>query len=598
MSRAGAGPPPENGGAGREAARISELGFGQKHASPDAGEVELLVGGWIEGAAASGLSVRVRVLSPDGAPAGETRCAVVPGGGGSFHAALRLADPPRWWLAGLGAPALHTVEIGLETPGGERLDTASRRVGLRTLCCESGPDGTRALVCNGVRVFARGAEWGEGCAAAPELAVAAAADANFNALRLPSGAPPPPESFFDACDESGIAVLGVAGIDGGADSGQGGDAGTDADDAGADAEVAAGAMTLHSCIPDNPLSEPDDDTGFETARSVVSWAAPETLEEEVPGALGALNGTEMGSRTALRGGPPALASAILAAWPMPKSPAGWVWLSQLAQAGELRRRVAAARASFFQGGGRPPFPAAEAGLAPTGLFWAPLQSARAGADASSVDAAGRWKALHYAAARMFAPEAVFALPGTGAEVPRAVRVVDRAGAGRATVFSWRLTAMDGETLAAGSSPVSPGFAGAEALPLPDTAPFFARRGRADLALWLALRDPEGCVVSRDCALFVPPRALRLQDPELSVDCAQLDGAESERDGEQVFRVSVSAAAPAFGVFLETPGLPALFEDSFFGLDPDETVELHVATLRRVSEAEFRAALRVRSLFDL
>ena len=597
MSRAG--PPPEAGRGGRAAARISELGFGQKHASPGAGEVELLVGGWIEGAAASGLSVRVRVLSPDGAPAGETRCAVVPGGGGSFHAALRLADPPRWWLAGLGAPALHTVEIGLETPGGGLLDAVSRRVGLRTLFCEGGADGTRTLVCNGVRVFARGAEWGEGCAAAPELAVAAAADACFNAIRLPSAAGSPPESFFEACDEAGIAVLGVAGVGGDADPGRegvGGDSGYDGEEE--DAAVAAGAMTLHSCIPDNPLSEPDDDTGFETARSVVSWAAPETLEEEVPGALGALNGTEMVSRTALRGGPPALASAILASWPMPKSPAGWVWLSQLAQAGELRRRVAAARASFSRGGGRSPFPASEAGLSPTGLFWAPLQAARAGADASSVDAAGRWKALHYAAARMFAPEAVFALPGTGADAPRAVRLVDRAGAGRATAFSWRLTAMDGETLAAGSSPVSPGFAGAEALPLPDPAPFFARRGREDLALWLALRDPEGCVVSRDCALFAPPRALRLQDPELSVDCAQLDGAESERDGEQVFRVSVSAAAPAFGVFLETPGLPALFEDSFFDLDPDETVELHVATLRRVSEAGFRAALRVRSLFDL
>ena len=578
-------------------ARIAELGFGQKHASPGGGEVELLVGGWIEGArGAPGFSIRVRAVSPDGREAGGCVCPVSPGGGGSFHASLRLSGAPLWWLSGLGEPALHVVEVGLDGPDGKRLDSVSRRVGLRTLECETRADGSRALVCNGVRVFARGAEWGGGAAAVPELAVAAAADACFNALRLAPGAPVPPETFFDACDEAGIAVLGAAGLGSDGDSGWDGAPGGASGDAAADS--AAAGMMLHPCLPDRPLAEPDDDTGFETARSVVSWASPETLEEEVPGALDALNGTEMVARTALRGGPPALAAAVLADWPMPKSPAGWTWISQLAQAAELRRRVAAARVSFFRNGSRAPFPETGPVPAPTGVFWAPLQSARAGADASSLDSAGRWKALHYAAARMFAPEAVFALPGAGGAAPRAVRVVDRAGAGRAVWFSWRLTAMDGETLAAGSSPVSPDFAGAEELPLPDPAPFFVRRGREDLALWLALRDADGCVVSRDCALFVPPRALRLQDPGLSVDCSELDGAESERDGEQVFRVGVSAAAPAFGVFLETPGLPALFEDSFFALDPDETVELHVATLRRVSGAGFRASLRVRSLFDL
>lgn len=580
----------------RVGARIAELGFGQKHVTPGGGEVELLVGGWIEGSVGPGLSIHVRVLSPDGRAVGGCSCPVSHRGGGSFHASLRLSGAPLWWLSGLGEPALHAVEIALEGPDGKRLDSVTRRVGLRTLECEPRGDGARSLVCNGVRVFARGAEWGGGAAAVPELAVAAAADACFNALRLAPGSPVPPETFFDACDAAGIAVLGAAGL--GSDDGSS----WDGSSGGASAESGAAApaeMMLHPCLPDHPLAEPDDETGFETARSVVSWAAPETLEEDVPGALGALNGLEMTSRTALRGGPPALAAAVLADWPMPKSPAGWVWLSQLAQASELRRRVASARAAFSSLEGSGPLPSAcESGSAPTGVFWSPLQSARAGADASSLDSAGRWKALHYVAARMFAPEAVFALPGVDGAKARAVRVVDRAGVGRATEFSWRLTAMDGETLAAGSSPVSPGFVGAGELPLPDPTPFFVRRGREDLALWLALRDADGCVVSRDCALFVPPRALRLQNPDLSVDVSALEESDADRGGEQVFRVSVSASAPAFGVFLETPGLPALFEDSFFGLDPDETVEIHVATLRRVSESEFRAALRVRSLFDL
>ena len=129
----------------RAGARIAELGFGQKHASPGGGEVELLVGGWIEGArGAPGFSIRVRAVSPDGREAGGCVCPVSPGGGGSFHASLRLSGAPLWWLSGLGAPALHVVEVGLDGPDGKRLDSVSRRVGLRTLECETRADGSRA----------------------------------------------------------------------------------------------------------------------------------------------------------------------------------------------------------------------------------------------------------------------------------------------------------------------------------------------------------------------------------------------------------------------------------------------------------------------
>lgn len=564
-------------------ARVAEIGFGQKHSAPGGGNVELLAGGWIEceeGVDPSTLRLRLRVFDPDGAEVGAA--SAEPGAEGSFHASVVLENPPLWRLAGAGGGAMHSVEAALLSEDGGILHEIRRRVGLRTLRSETRPDGSRVLCCNGVETFARGAEWEPWCGAD---AIAAAADASFNALRLPPGAPLPPDSFFEACDEAGIAVLGAAGAAEGGESGDGG--GEDADPG---AGAAADAMLLHPCIPDNPLAEPDDDTGFETVRSVVSWSAPETLEAEVPGALDALNGPEMTARTSLRGGTPALAAAVLGSWPMPRTPEGWVRLSQIAQASEVRRRVAAARVAFALRGRRD----RSGSAAPTGFFWAPLQSARAGADAASLDSAGLWKALHHEAARSFAPEAVFALRDAPDSPVRAFRVSDGPGPGRSAEFAWRLTAMDGETLAAASRPLGPAAPGAEPLPLPDISPFFARRGRADLVLWLALRDPEGCVVSRDFALFAPPRALRLQDPELQYDVSALE----DQGGEQVFRVSVSASAPAFGVFVETPGLPSICDESCFALDPDETIDVHVATLGRAGEAEFRAALRVRSLFDL
>ena len=130
--------------------------------------------------------------------------------------------------------------------------------------------------------------------------------------------------------------------------------------------------------------------------------------------------------------------------------------------------------------------------------------------------------------------------------------------------------------------------------LPDPAPFFAHWGRGSLALWIAALDEEGYVLSRDHRLYAPPRELRLQDPGLAVDVAP----PQLVDGEQVYRVTLSASAPAFGIFLDLPGRPALFGDGFFALEPDETLDVEVTPLAPVREAAFRRALRVRSLWDL
>ncbi|MBQ7667080.1 MAG: hypothetical protein IJS46_03695, partial [Kiritimatiellae bacterium] len=173
-------------------------------------------------------------------------------------------------------------------------------------------------------------------------------------------------------------------------------------------------------------------------------------------------------------------------------------------------------------------------------------------------------------------------------------VVDANAAPEATLFCWRLATLDGTTLAASTHALAGARAPVEPLPLPGMEPFFAVNRREDMVLWLCLKDARGCVVARDKALFAPPRCLALQDPGISLDVSQI----ADESGEQVFRVGVSASAPAFGVSILLPGIPALVEDSFFDIEPDETVEVHVATLRNVGETEFRAALRAMSLFDL
>ena len=132
------------------------------------------------------------------------------------------------------------------------------------------------------------------------------------------------------------------------------------------------------------------------------------------------------------------------------------------------------------------------------------------------------------------------------------------------------------------------------VPLPDFVAHLRHFGPGGVVLWVSALDDEGYVLSRDHLLFADPRDLRLQDPALSVD---LDEAP-DVDGEQVLKAPVSVSAPAFGIRLELPGVPALFDDNAFALEPDETLEIHVTPLERADPAALRRLLRARSLFDL
>ncbi len=154
--------------------------------------------------------------------------------------------------------------------------------------------------------------------------------------------------------------------------------------------------------------------------------------------------------------------------------------------------------------------------------------------------------------------------------------------------------MDGATLASGGGPFLAPAQSVHPLPLPDLSAHLAHFGPGALALWLTATDAEGFVLARDHLLFAEPRLLELQDPALSVDVSEAP----DVDGEQVFKATVSVSAPAFGIRLELPGVPALFGDGFFALEPDETLDVPVTPLERMRPADFRRRLRTSSLFDL
>ena len=150
------------------------------------------------------------------------------------------------------------------------------------------------------------------------------------------------------------------------------------------------------------------------------------------------------------------------------------------------------------------------------------------------------------------------------------------------------------TLASGAARFAAPAQSVHPLPLPDLSAHLAHYGPGNLALWLSALDAEGYVLSRDHWLFAEPRLLALQDPALAVDL----GEAPDVDGEQVLKATVSVSAPAFGIRLDLPGIPALFGDGFFALEPDETLDVYVTPLERADPAELRRRLVARSLYDI
>lgn len=147
------------------------------------------------------------LYAPDGTCIGSARGAKV---------RFTVDQPQLWWPNGYGAQPLYTLRTALYC-GGVRADEKVQRVGLRTLALDTAEDGygrAFAFVCNGVKLFAKGANiipydcllWTD-TAAREERLLRECAAANFNMLRVWGGGYYGSDRFYDLCDEAGIMVM-------------------------------------------------------------------------------------------------------------------------------------------------------------------------------------------------------------------------------------------------------------------------------------------------------------------------------------------------------------------------------------------------------
>ena len=131
--------------------------------------------------------------------------------GGVAHLVLTIPEPVLWWPAGLGAQALHDLDLTGPGAPARRL-----RIGLREMRLISEPDAAGrsfGVQVNGRAVFARGANWipadalhGRITPEAVRGLLQSAVDANMNMLRVWGGGRYEPDWFYDACDELGLMV--------------------------------------------------------------------------------------------------------------------------------------------------------------------------------------------------------------------------------------------------------------------------------------------------------------------------------------------------------------------------------------------------------
>ena len=139
----------------------------------------------------------------------ETKVRLGPGETAPVELRIPLARPRLWWPNTYGEPFLYTAEAELRADG-QRSDSKRFRFGVRRF--DTPVDGgVLSLYCNGVRILAKGGNWGMDDGLKRDTArtlrdkVRLHAEAGLTMIRNWVGMTNHP-GFYDACDEYGILI--------------------------------------------------------------------------------------------------------------------------------------------------------------------------------------------------------------------------------------------------------------------------------------------------------------------------------------------------------------------------------------------------------
>ncbi len=203
---------------------------------------------------------------------------------------------------------------------------------------------------------------------------------------------------------------------------------------------------------------------------------------------------------------------------------------------------------------------------------------------SSLDYFGRWKAMHYAAKRFYAP---LLLSAADSGMLREIHVTNDSTETRESEVRWRLETLAGKVADRGTRRIS-------AAPLADTLAlaldFSGRLSDEDLRntilvceLWRGRTKIASCI-----SPFAPIKHLALADPGLKAKAGL---------GKKGLVIDVTAKKLALFVELSLVGADVVFSDNYFDLPAGASARITAPLPAGWTPARARKALRIRSLID-
>ncbi len=248
-----------------------------------------------------------------------------------------------------------------------------------------------------------------------------------------------------------------------------------------------------------------------------------------------------------------------------------VYLSQIVQAEAIRIGVEHWRRNYPRCAGA--------------LYWQ-LNDCWPGLSWSSIDYAGRWKALQYSARRFFENVAL-SIEQRGAGI--GVFLVNDTAPLVQGELAWSLETLAGERVDQGVQAVAVLPNCAEKIVVFD---FTAQlKGDPNLVFVAEFRPNEQPgSFQRSIALFKPEKELVLPDPRLAV--------EFQAGLQDELHLTVRAQALARFVHLDLPGQTVTFSDNYFDLPAGRELEVSCELPDGMSSEEARQKLSVRSLYGI
>jgi len=562
---------------------------------------------------------------------------------GKGSTSILVQDAKLWWPAGMGEQPLYDVHVDLLNTDGRVLNSADKRIGLRTLKLLAKDDRNPIrFEANGIPFFAKGANWIPADSFATRVTsekllryVADAVAVNMNMLRFWGGGYYEEDALFDACDEMGICVwmdfkfacASYPSFDA-----------NFMENVRQEASDNLRRLAHHPCIAvwcgnneitflvrdkwgDNTMSREGYDALFkDLLGNQVKELSPQTSYVTGSPDCGDVHYWDVwwGDKTfeSYRKLSGFMTEFGYQAYPEPRTVRAYTsaedrtstftpvmkW-HERADTGNLRIQNMTGNyfrqpkdfdstvwvSQIVQGYGIKMGAEAWRRDMPNSmgcLFWQ-YNDCWPVASWSSVDYYGRWKALHYLARRFYAPILV-----SGLEHPQS-RTIDTFITSdllekRSGTFSWNVTDLNGKSFVKGCQPVEIPASASQKITTLDFGQPCQNLGSNNLLVWLQL-NVDGKMVSENLVTFARPKELTVPDPKIKLVL--------EKTGEE-FLAILTAEKPALWTWLFTDELDATYSDNFVHLAPGTPVKILVRPKQPISEADFLKALKAQSLFDI